>query len=217
MPAPCASGKAGHAIPSTAERKGNSTNTVPPRLIWQRLEYQYRPDKCRVTLFSPRRGMVAICRMARPEGHPPLAGAQSCSNIMAVESLPNTKRRNDLIEGLKVVTFMVPVASIAFFTGGVTTHLNIGPFTETMQRTAMAAPYLCGSNSESGTLDAFWTATERTAAPAQPVYLHDPKLAGKRLNLPIHGNNQRPAGGVMGKVICCKPILFIIHKDIGGR
>ena len=114
---------------------------------------------------------------------------------MAVESLPNTKRRNDLIEGLEVLTFMVPVGWIAFFTGGLTTHLNIGPFNDTMQRTALAILYLSGSNSASGTPDAFWTATERTAAPAQPVYLHDPKLAGKGLKLPIHGNNQRPAGG----------------------
>lgn len=114
---------------------------------------------------------------------------------MAEETLPNAKRRNGLIEGLKVLTFVVPVGFIAFFTGGLATHLNIGPFTDMVQRTAMAMLYLYGSNSESGTLDFFWTATERTAAPAQPVYLHDHKLAGKGLNLPIHSNKQRPAGG----------------------
>ncbi len=109
---------------------------------------------------------------------------------MATPHMPNAQHGSGFVEGLKVLVLVVLVGGITFFAGGVTTHLNVGPFTDMMQRTSMAVLYLYGSNTESGTVDSFWTATDKTAAPERPVYLHDPKLAGKGLNLVVSAARQ---------------------------
>lgn len=104
--------------------------------------------------------------------------------------MPNNKQGSGFIEGLKMVVLVVLVGFIAFFAGGVTTQLKVGPLTDVMQRTAMAVVYLYGSTSETGLHESIWVPTDRTAAPDAPIYLHDPMLAGKGLNLVVSAANQ---------------------------
>lgn len=111
----------------------------------------------------------------------------SKANLVGLEDhLPKEKAKNDFVEGLKLVVFIVLVAFIAFVAGGVSAHMKAPGVGDFMQRISMVMFYLYESTVNTSTFDPFWNPAHMPGPRnGNPVMLNDKALAGKGYNLVV--------------------------------
>lgn len=98
---------------------------------------------------------------------------------------------NEIVEGVKLVVFIVLVAFLAFVGGGIITFMKVQPVADFVQRTSMVGIFLYKSTFEIEEFEPSWSPAHLpAAADGKPIFRHDPDRAWQGLNLVVSNRAQ---------------------------